>query len=51
MEENKTDEIEMWDNRLFNWLEWFSYLVNEKQIKNKKLIRYFEDVIKGYYDI
>lgn len=36
--------------RLFNSLEWLGFLINENQIKNKKIRLYFKDMIIKYYD-
>ena len=39
-----------WDSLHFNSVEQFAFLVNEKFIKNKKLIGFFDDAIIMWYE-
>jgi hypothetical protein len=39
-----------WNSRLFNTLEWYSFLVNQQQIKDKSILMYFKDIIIDYYE-
>jgi hypothetical protein len=39
-----------WDSLLFNSIELFSFYVNEKFIKNKKVISFFDDAIVKWYE-
>lgn len=39
-----------WDAIHFNSIEFFSFLVNENYIKDKKLISFFEDAIVDWYE-
>lgn len=36
--------------RLFNTLEWLGFLINEKQITNRKIILYFKKSVIQYYE-
>jgi hypothetical protein len=36
-----------WASRYFNTLEWFSLLVNSQEIKNERLIGFYEPLIIG----
>jgi hypothetical protein len=44
------NEMEMWDARVFNRLEWYSFLVNKKEIRDKKVINFFKRTVIRYYD-
>ena len=39
-----------WNSRLFNTLEWYSFLVNQQQINDKNILKYFKDIIIDYYE-
>ena len=39
-----------WYSRMFNSLEWLSFMINEKIITDKKLIEYFKPRIISYYE-
>lgn len=39
-----------WDSRLFNTLEWLAFLINEKEVSRKKLIKFFKDSIVRWYE-
>ena len=48
---NSNDEtIKEWDGLLFNSIEHFAFLVNEKFIKNKKISGFFDDAVVGWYE-
>lgn len=42
--------IKIWYDKLFNTLEWFSFLVNEKQISERKIAKFFKNAVMGYYE-
>jgi hypothetical protein len=39
-----------WYFRMFNSLEWLSFMINERMITDKKLIEYVKPVIISYYE-
>ncbi len=39
-----------WDSQFFNTLELFAFLINEKFLKNKKMIHFFKDGIVEWYE-
>ena len=39
-----------WFSRMFNSLEWLSFMINEKIMTDKKLVEYIKPVIISYYD-
>lgn len=39
-----------WDSLLFNSIEYFAFLVNEKFIKNEKISGFFNDAVVGWYE-
>ena len=39
-----------WDSLLFNSIEQFAFLVNEKFIKNKKMAGFFDDAVVMWYE-
>jgi hypothetical protein len=39
-----------WYFRMFNSLEWLSFMINERMITDKKLIEYIEPMIMSYYE-
>lgn len=45
IKEGDEDAIALWDSRRLNTLEWYSFLVNEDQITDKKIQKYFEDAV------
>lgn len=49
-EDKSEKNVKSWDYQFFNQLEWFSFLINEKKLKDKKLINYFKPAIIGWYD-
>ncbi|MDR4489287.1 MAG: hypothetical protein AB7V56_03735 [Candidatus Nitrosocosmicus sp.] len=45
------DEVrKSWYSRMFNSLEWLSFLINKKIMTDKKLIEYIKPMIITYYD-
>ena len=45
------DEVRSsWYSRMFNSLEWLSFLINEKIMTDKKLVDYIKPMIINYYD-
>jgi hypothetical protein len=47
---NSKADMEDWDSRFFNLLEWLSFLINERQIKGKKIIAHFYPSIIQWYE-
>jgi hypothetical protein len=39
-----------WFSRMFNSLEWLSFMINEKIMNDKKLVEYIKPMIISYYD-
>jgi hypothetical protein len=39
-----------WYFRMFNSLEWLSFMINERMITDKKLIEYVKHIIISYYE-
>ena len=39
-----------WYIRMFNSLEWLSFMINERMITDKKLIEYIKPMIISYYE-
>ena len=39
-----------WDARFFNTLEWFSFLINEKTIKDTKIKSFFKGALIDWHD-
>jgi hypothetical protein len=39
-----------WFSRMFNSLEWLSFMINEKIMTDKKLVEYTKPMIISYYD-
>jgi hypothetical protein len=39
-----------WYSRMFNSLEWLSFMINEKIFTDKKLIEYIKPMIISYYE-
>jgi len=49
--EDASDEKKLrWDSLFFNAIEWFSFLVNEKRINDKKIINFFKPSIVQWYE-
>jgi hypothetical protein len=46
----ETDNKAIWYARLFNNLEWYSFLVNENQITDDKIKEYFKSLIISHYE-
>ena len=45
------DEVRsQWFSRMFNSLEWLSFMINEKIMTDKKLVEFIKPVIIRYYD-
>ena len=42
--------VKNWDFQFFNQLEWFSFLINEKKLKDEKLINFFKPAVIDWYD-
>ena len=36
------DKLSLWDSRLFNTWDWYSFLINEKRTTDKEIIDYFK---------
>ena len=39
-----------WFSRMFNSIEWLSFMINEKIMTDKKLVEYIKPMIISYYD-
>jgi hypothetical protein len=44
------DERMDWAERYCNTIEWFSFLVNSRQITDPKIIRFYEEIINATYE-
>ena len=44
------DARKSWYFRMFNSLEWLSFMINERMITDKKLIEYVKPMIISYYE-
>jgi hypothetical protein len=44
------DNRSQWYYRIFNTLNWLSFMINEKLITDKKLIEHMKPVIASYYE-
>jgi hypothetical protein len=44
------DARNQWHDRIFNTLNWLSFMINEKMISDKKMIDYMKPVITRYYE-
>ena|SRR5919199_5238880 len=44
------DTRSQWYYRIFNTLNWLSFMINEKLITDKKLIEHMKPVIASYYE-
>jgi hypothetical protein len=50
-EQDKTQQQRMdWASRYFITLEWFSYLVNTKEITNPRLLGFYDSIILDSYE-
>lgn len=48
---SQIDEVRNpWYFRMFNSLEWLSFMINERMITDKKLIEYVKPIIISYYE-
>ena len=49
--ESQYDEVRSsWFSRMFNSLDWLSFLINEKIMTDKKLVGYVKPMIISYYN-
>src|SRR6476660_5124432 len=49
--ESKYDDIRsQWYSRIFNSVNWLSFMVNEKVISDKKMIEHFKPLVARYYE-
>jgi alanyl-tRNA synthetase len=44
------DERMDWAERYSNTIEWFSFLVNSKQITDSKIIGFYQEIVKSTYE-
>jgi hypothetical protein len=44
------DARNQWHERIFNTLNWLSFMINEKMISDKNMIDYMKPVIARYYE-
>ena len=44
-------ERKYWEYRLFNWIEWYSFLVNKKYIRDRGIIEHFHNYVTLQYMI
>lgn len=44
------DKLSLWDSRLFNTWDWYSFLINEKRTTDKEIIDYFKDAVIHDYE-
>ena len=44
------DARSQWYSRIFNSVNWLSFMVNEKLITDKKMIEHFKPIIVRYYE-
>jgi hypothetical protein len=44
------DARRQWYYRIFNTLNWLSFMINEKMITDKKIIEHMKPVIASYYE-
>ncbi len=50
IDDGDKDKLAIWDSRLFNTWGWYSFLVNEKRITDKKIKDYFKDAVIHDYE-
>jgi len=49
--ESKYDDIRsQWYSRIFNSVNWLSFMVNEKLINDKKMLEHIKPLIMNYYE-
>jgi len=49
--ESKYDDIRsQWYSRIFNSVNWLSFMVNEKVINDKKMLEHIKPLIMNYYE-
>jgi hypothetical protein len=48
--EEGNDQLRIWEERLFNTLEWLGYLINNELIKDKKIHSYLRDDVIRWYE-
>ena len=44
------DARSRWYSRIFNSVDWLSFMINEKEISDKKMIEHIKPVIVRYYE-
>ena len=44
------DARSQWYSRIFNSVNWLSFMINEKMISDKKMIEHFKPIIVTYYE-
>jgi hypothetical protein len=44
------EDRSLWFSRMFNSLEWLSFMINEKIMTDKKLLEYVKPMVISYYD-
>jgi len=44
------DEKKKWDSLLFNSIEFFAFLVNNRYVSDERMIGFFRDAIVGWYE-
>jgi len=44
------DAISQWYFRIFNTLNWLSFMINEKMITDRKMIEHMKPVIERYHE-
>ncbi len=47
---DKSERLAGWDSRFFNTLEWFSFLVNKGEVRDKNLKVFFKDAVINWYE-
>lgn len=50
MDAPEKKDLKQWDSLFFNQVEYFSFLVNEKHLSDKKILGFFADAIVIWYD-
>lgn len=48
--DSNEDQKKKWDSLLFNSIEFFAFLVNNKYVSDEKMIGFFRDAIVGWYE-
>jgi hypothetical protein len=44
------DQKKRWDSLLFNSIEFFAFLVNNKYVSDARMVSFFRDAIVGWYE-